>query len=77
VKGDYSAPESLMLDVMAEQGKAETGQKNLDALVQQGYVTRDKGILSTKFAFMDGKLTVNGQPADQMAGMLGALPGGM
>lgn len=77
VKGDYSAPESLMLDVMAEQGKAETGQKNLDALVQQGYVTRDKGILSTKFAFMDGKLTVNGQPADQMAGMLGALSGGM
>lgn len=79
VQGDYSAPESLMMDMMAEQGpaKAENGQKNLDALVQQGYVTRENGILSTKFAFIDGKLTINGQPADQMAGMLGALAGGM
>lgn len=77
VKGDYSAPESLMMAMMAEQGKAESGKKNLDALVQQGYVTRTNGILSTKFDFMDGKLTVNGQPANQMAGMLSALSGGM
>ncbi|ANJ67849.1 hypothetical protein A9404_11080 [Halothiobacillus diazotrophicus] len=77
VNGDFSAPESLMMDMMAEQGKAENGRKNLDALVQQGYVTQANGMLSTKFAFTDGKLTVNGQPADQMAGMLGALSGGM
>lgn len=77
VQGDISMPQTLMMDLMAKQGKAEDGAQNLAAMVKQGYVTEDKGMLSSKFAFTDGKLTVNGLPANQMAGMLGALSGGM
>jgi uncharacterized protein YdgA (DUF945 family) len=72
IKGGYSAPQALVNAVLSESGKeAEEGQ--LNQLIQGGYLNANQGIVSTSFAFEQGKLSINGKPANELLGAVGAL----
>ena len=57
--GEISVP----LEFIAKQSKQDI-QPQVDALVNAGYVTLDKGILKTKASYRDGQWVVNGKPFD-------------
>ena len=63
--------EAVVEGAQEEQGSAFKQQ--IDALSAQGFITQDKGMISSKIVFANGELTVNGKPFNPMA----ALAGGM
>ncbi len=73
IKGDYTAPQALMSEALGETGEASPAESQINQLIQAGYINANQGILTTNFAFEHGKLSINGKPADDMLGALGAL----
>ncbi|WP_407275722.1 DUF945 family protein [Halothiobacillus sp. DCM-1] len=71
VKGDYRAPQALMNAMLDESDPSAENQLSL--LIQEGYLNANQGVLSTQFAFEQGKLTINGKPADDLLGAVGGL----
>ena len=75
MKGDFSVPEAVYQAVQAEAGpdRQAVNQQQLEQMIQKGYVTQIGGMLSTNFAFKDGQLTINGQPANDLMGVMAAM----
>lgn len=73
VKGDYTAPQALMNEALGETDEAPATQSQINQLIQAGYINANQGVLSTNFVFEHGKLSINGKPADDLLGALGAL----
>ncbi len=75
VTADMKLPEALLAELGG--AKAQTPEDRqmaqqmflaqVDAMAQQGYVTRTNGILESKLAFAAGQLTINGKPFDPSA----------
>jgi uncharacterized protein YdgA (DUF945 family) len=72
MQGDFSVPQATLMTALNESGQA-ADDTQLNALVQQGYISRDNGLLKTKFAFKSGHLTINDKPSDNLLGTLGAM----
>ncbi len=72
IKGDYRAPQALMNAALSESGEA-AAENQLNALIQAGYVNANQGVVSTNFVYEQGKLRINGKPADDLLGAVGAL----
>ncbi|MBL8444465.1 MAG: YdgA family protein [Zoogloeaceae bacterium] len=70
--GELSLPEKLLAQIQANEAESEEDAQmmtemfaqQVEALAAQGYLKREAGILSTRFAFKGGALTVNGLPFD-------------
>jgi uncharacterized protein YdgA (DUF945 family) len=77
MKGDLSVPEAVYQEVQTVAGpdRQAASQQQLEQMIQKGYVTQANGALSTKFAFNAGQLSINGQPANDLMGVLGAVLG--
>ncbi len=76
---DLSVPESLLLTFSTDddddaEAKKEAMARNLSRFAEQGYITRDQGIVRGKIEFTNGKLTVNGKPLDMLNSLLGQMP---
>lgn len=72
-QGDLSLPETLVDAIAGSPLAAAAGggaHQQIDAVVQQGYATRTNGMLASSFSFKDGKLTINGKPADALQALL-------
>lgn len=72
--GEVSLPETLLVQLQTSDAESEEdaqmmtemfGQQ-VEALAAQGFLKREAGILSTRFAFKGGELTVNGLPFNPM-----------
>ena len=72
MQGDLVMPKATLTAAMAESGQS-ADESQIDALVSEGYVSDDKGLLKTKFAFQKGHLTINDKPSDDLLHVLGAL----
>lgn len=59
VNADLTMPEELF--------SGEPQQQQVAAYVEQGYVTRQGGMLSSKITFANGQVTVNGKPFNPMS----------
>ncbi|MEO8156608.1 MAG: YdgA family protein [Betaproteobacteria bacterium] len=72
---DIALPEGLLLTPPGMKADSEeaalmqlsTRQKQIDALVEQGYAVRAGAIVKTKLEFRNGQLIVNGKPFDPRA----------
>lgn len=72
--GELSLPEALLAQLQASEAESEEEAQQMtemfsqqvEALSAQGFLKRDAGILSTRFAFKGGELTVNGLPFNPM-----------
>jgi uncharacterized protein YdgA (DUF945 family) len=75
MKGDFSVPEAVYQAAQAEAGsdRQAMNEQQLQQMVQKGYVTQSNGMLSTNFAFKEGQLTINGQPANDLLGVMAAM----
>lgn len=72
MKGDFTVPQAALITALSQSGQA-ANDTQLNALIQQGYIARDNGMLKTKFAFNNAHLTINDKPADNLLGVLGAM----
>ncbi len=72
MQGDFTVPQAALKAMLSESGQADDDTQ-LNALIQAGYVSRDNGLLKTKFTFKSGHLTINDKPSDDLLGSLGAL----
>lgn len=75
MKGDFSIPEAVYHAAQTEAGpdRQAVNEQQLQQMVQKGYVTQSNGMLSTNFAFNAGQLTINGLPANDLLGVMGAM----
>lgn len=72
--GELSLPEAFVAELQANEAEseeeaqmmAEMFNQQIEALAAQGFLKRDAGIMSTRFAFKGGELTVNGLPFNPM-----------
>ncbi len=72
MKGDFTVPQAGLMTALSESGQA-ADDTQLNSLIQQGYISRDNGLLKTKFTFKSGHLTINDKPSDELLGVLGAM----
>lgn len=68
MRGDFRVPEAVYHAAQAEAAsdRRAVNPQQLEQMIQKGYVTRADGMLSTRFAWKAGQLTINGQPANDL-----------